>query len=90
MDMRYIKWCFLAAGVLFGWLGWGLIKWPKTEIAGMILFYFPALVLSSLLHITATDRVSVRLTAILYGFIGFLIGLLIQKMFSRSKNRKQI
>ncbi len=85
--MRYIKWCLLTAGVLFGWFGWGSIKWPHTEIAGMILFYFPALALSSLLHITATDRVSVLLTAILYEISGFLIGLLIQKIFRRSKNR---
>lgn len=56
----------------------------------MLLFYYPALALSSLLHITAKDRVSVRLTAILYGIIGFLIGLLIQKIFRRSKNRNQI
>jgi len=88
--MRYIKWGFLAAGVLFGWLGWGLIKWPNAEVAGMILFYYPALALSSLLHITATDRASVLLTAILYGIIGFLTGLLIQKIFRRSKNRNQI
>jgi len=85
-----MKWCFLAAGVLFGWLGWGLIKWPPAEIAGMILFYFPALAISSLLHITATDQVSVLLTAILYGISGFLLGLLVQKISRRSKNRKRI
>lgn len=83
--MRYMKWCFLAAGVLFGWLGWGLIKWPNAETAGMILFYFPALAISSLLHITATDDISALLTAILYGTIGFLVGLLIQRIFGRSK-----
>lgn len=87
--MRYIKWCFLAAGVLFGWLGWGLIKWPNGETAGMILFYYPALALSSLLHITARDRTSVVVTAILYGIIGFFIGLVIQKIFRRSQNRNQ-
>jgi hypothetical protein len=82
--MRHIKWFLLTAGILFGWLGWGLIKWANLEIAGLILFYFPALALNSLLHITATDRVSVLLTAALYGIIGFLIGLLIQRIFRRS------
>ena len=88
--MRYVKWFCLVAGVLFGWLGWGLLKCPNAETAGMILFYFPALAISSLLHITATDQVSVLLTAILYGITGFLAGLLIQKVFGRSKNGKQL
>jgi len=73
------------AGVLFGWLGWGLMKQPATESLGMILLYLPALAISSLLHIAATDQVSVFSTASLYGITGFSIGLLIQRCFRRSK-----
>ena len=88
--MRYVKWFCLVAGVLFGWLDWGLLKCPNAETASMILFYFPALAISSLLHITATDQVSVLLTTILYGIVGFLAGLLIHKVSGRSKNGKQL
>jgi hypothetical protein len=83
--MRYIKWFLLTAGVLFGWLGWGLIKWANLEIAGLILFYFPALALSSLLHITSTDRTSVLLAAALYGIIGFLLGWAVERIVKRPR-----
>jgi len=36
---RLTKWCFLLAGLLFGWLGWALIKPPLVGSAGLILLY---------------------------------------------------
>jgi len=74
---------FLSAGLLFGWLGWNIIKLPNGEVIGLILFYFPALAISSLFHITATDHISVLLTTAFYGTVGFLLGWGIEKIIKR-------
>ncbi len=72
--VRWAKWVGLGIGVLFGSLGWAILKVPSLEVAGQCLFYFPALAVSSVLGVTATDRVAVVETAALYGLLFFLIG----------------
>ena len=88
--MRYLKWIGLAAGVGFGYFGWGLMHNPATEVPGMLLFFYPALALSALLHITATDETSQILTASLYGIVLFLLGLAVEwvhRRLTRSRGR---
>ena len=73
------KFYFLLAGLLFGWLGWALLELPVTEPAGLVLLYFPVRVFCSIFHITATDSVAIPCTTVLYGSVGFLIGLIVEK-----------
>jgi len=74
-----IKYLSLLAGLLFGWLGWGLLKLPITEPAGLVLLYFPVRVVCRSFHIPETDSVAVPCTIVLYGVVGFFIGLMAGK-----------
>ena len=72
--LHWIKYGSMLAGLIFGWLGWALLKLPITEPAGLVLLYFPVRVFCSLAHITATDGVAVPFTTALYGIAGFSLG----------------
>lgn len=67
-------------GSIFGWLGWGLLRYPSMEVAGTVLFVFPAMLVKR----GATDTQATSVTVFLYGLAGLATGALAGRFCSSS------
>ena len=74
------------AGVLFGVFGWRLAR--SAEVAWYLLIYYPALIVSQLLHLGHDDRAALTATVLLHGTLGFLTGWAADSIWRRLIRRR--
>lgn len=89
--VRFLRgWTFrlagTGAGVLFGVFGWRLSR--SAEVAWYLLIYYPALLVSQLLHLGNDDRAALTATVLLYGVSGFLAGWAVDSIRRRLNRRR--